>query len=333
MEYNDIRKSLVEFGVLDKKLTNQMILDCIKDLCEETWLYSEIITFLSTAGTYEYTLAPSSSNNKIIGLSHDGLKMGTVNVPVLTAAASTSTGTLANGTTYTYQVTAYVDTYGETIPQTIVSQAATATGAIDLTWAAIGGATGYRIYGNNGSGTTYTRLTSQTNINYTDDGTDTPDGSIEPPTISTLVEELDLININEQKGYYETWRQSESDNINFLIYDGLDKVQTSRVPVTTNIPFQVEIVLKPTKRDTVPPIFEKQEETIRKYVRHRLFLRPATKDFIWSDSRKATSWLREYEKDRLELKAKKMYGHTGRLRVKPRSFTGPTRRRGWWSTR
>ena len=334
MEFIEIRKSLIEFGVLDDKLTNQLILDAIKDLCEETWLYTEIITFLSVAGTYEYTLTPSNSNTKIIGLSHDGLKMGTVNVPVLTADDSSDAGTLTVGNTYVYRVTVYVDTYGETIPQDVVSQVAPATGAIDLTWAAIGGATGYRIYRNDGAGgTTYTRMTSQTNINYTDDGTDTPDGSTEPPTTSSLVEEMDLININEQKSYYETWRQSESDDIRNLIYDGLDQVQTSRVPVTSNIPFQVELVLKPTKRITVPPIFEKQEETIRKYVRSRLFLRPATKDFIWSDSRKATFWLREYEKDRLELKAKKMYGHTGRLKVKGRNFTGPSRRRGWWSTR
>ena len=335
MEFQEIQDGMVEFGVLDKKLVNQFILDAIKDLCDETWIYTEIITFLTTAGTYEYTLTPSDSKNKVIGIPHDGLKMSTVNVPVLTADDSTDAGTLTVGNDYIYQVTAYVDTYGETIPQAAVTQECPATGAIDLSWVAIGGATGYKIYRDDGAASgTNTLIATQTTVDYTDDGTDTPDGTTEPPTVSSLVQEIGLVNTNSQKGYSDTWRQAESDSINSLIYNGLNKVQTDRVPVTNNIFFQIEIALKPTKEiSTIPSIFEKSEETIRKYVRSRLFLMPAEKDFIWSDSRKAIYWRTEYEKDRLEMKSKKMFGFASNLRVKPRSFTGTRGSWGAWSAR
>ncbi len=76
--------------------------------------------------------------------------------PVLTYASTASTGgTLADSTTYFYRVSAIMaDGSGSVFETLAVAQGAgqavssgTATNTITLTWTAIPGATGYRVYG------------------------------------------------------------------------------------------------------------------------------------------------------------------------------------------
>jgi len=323
VNFTNIRNGLSEFPLetIDRNIVDQWILDALRDICENTWIYTEVITFLSTAGTYEYTLSPSDANAEVIGIPHDGVKISSVFTPVLSVSGSSDTGTLTPATTYSYQVTAYRNDYGETIPQTAESQVCPATGAIDLSWNAVAGADGYYIYGNNGSGTTYTRMTSTTDTSYTDDGTDTPDGSTEPPTTSALVEDIDIKNKFGMKAWSRYWRETESDDIDFLIYDGINKVQTGKIPKTSNIAFEVEVALKPTGGTTIPSILERNEETIRKFVRGRIYAMPRTDEHPWNDPKMAAFWIGEYEKDRLKIKGKKMFGHTGaNLKAKFQKF-------------
>lgn len=313
MEHSNIYDSLLEFPpTVDVGLKDRFTLDAIRDICENSWIFTEVDTFLTTAGTYEYTLTPATSNVEIIGIPHDGVKIASVYTPVLTLSDGTDAGTLTPATTYSYQVTSYRNNYGESIPQTVESRACPATGSIDLDWDDVAGADGYYIYGNNGSGTTYTRMTSVTDNTYTDDGTDTPDGSTEPPTTSILVEAIGIRNTFGMKQWSPYWRRTETDDVDYIIYNGDDKVQLSGVPRTSNIGFEVTMALKPTVGSTtVPPILEQNEETIRKFIRSRLYGMPRTNDHPWVDKDLAKFWNEEYEKDRLKIKNKVMVGFTG----------------------
>uniref|UniRef100_A0A6M3XTS4 Fibronectin type-III domain-containing protein n=1 Tax=viral metagenome TaxID=1070528 RepID=A0A6M3XTS4_9ZZZZ len=320
MNFKDIYSAITEFKI-DPGVAGGYVLDALKDFCRETWAWTEVITFLTTAGTYNYTLSPSESQSKIIGIPHDGVQIASVNTPVLTTDDSTDTGTLTPATTYTYQITAYANDYGETLPCAVVSQVCPATGAIDLEWDAVGGADGYYIYGNNGSGSTYTRMKDTTSTSYTDDGTDTPDGVTEPPTESVLMREIDIVNQAGQKALNSTWKQTESDDINALIWDGKTAVRTQKIPQTSNIAFQVKVALAPTGVITIPTILEPHEDTIRKYVRAMIFLTvPQTAENPWFNPKLGAFWLGEYQKDRVIVKMETMAGHGGQLRVKYRSF-------------
>jgi len=320
MNFADVYKNITEFTI-DPGVAGSYVLDALKDLCRETWAWTEVLTFLTTAGTYNYTLSPSESKSKIIGIPHDGIQIATVYTPQPTLTAGTATGTLTSGTSYSYQVTAYSDDYGETLPCSVTSRTCTATGSIILTWSAIQGADGYYLYGNNGSGTTYTRMTSETALTYTDDGTDAPDGSTEPPTESVLMSDIEMVNMATQKSSNTSWRQVEGDAIDGLIWDGKTTVRTQQIPQTSGIGFQVKVALEPTGAITIPTIIEDYENTLRKYVRAMMFLtRPQTQDDPWYNPKVGAYWMGEYQKDKSNLKLSMMSGRASQLRVKYRRF-------------
>lgn len=103
------------------------------------------------------------------------------------SGASTSGGFLTGGQTYYYKITA-LDSYGETIAGAEASYAVPAgtnTNQITLTWNAVPGATGYRVYRgtvSNGELLLAT-LNPQTTTTYIDSTNTTPAGS--PPTVDT----------------------------------------------------------------------------------------------------------------------------------------------------
>lgn len=106
----------------------------------------------------------------------------------LSAAAPTSGGSLTFSTTYFYKVTAIDSAGGETAASTESSNTIAGSGSlrqIPLTWTAVTGASGYRIYR---STTTNTEvyLTSVLTNSYTDTGTVTI-GTVSPPSTTTAV--------------------------------------------------------------------------------------------------------------------------------------------------
>jgi hypothetical protein len=112
-------------------------------------------------------------------LSAYSLGAGTqISAPAAPTRAAT-TGTLAAGT-YTYSVTAY-NAQGETIASTAASLVLFATGGVTVSWLAIPGATGYRVYGRSG---VLGLIGSTTGLTFTDSGSVTP-GAASPSTNTT----------------------------------------------------------------------------------------------------------------------------------------------------
>jgi hypothetical protein len=98
----------------------------------------------------------------------------------LGATPSATGGSLATGT-YTYEVTA-TNADGETTPSSSVNASVTGpTGSVSLLWSAVTGATGYNVYGNEGSGSVGL-IGSAATTSFVDTGS-TPGAS--PPTSNT----------------------------------------------------------------------------------------------------------------------------------------------------
>jgi hypothetical protein len=101
----------------------------------------------------------------------------------LAATAATTGGSLEAGD-YSYQVTAY-DANGETMAcnaKTITVPSGTSTNAVTLSWDAVSGATGYKVYGRAAASTLY--IATVTAATYTDTGAITPAGEL--PTTSAV---------------------------------------------------------------------------------------------------------------------------------------------------
>jgi len=90
------------------------------------------------------------------------------NPPAAPTLAAT-TGTLA-AATYTYAVTAY-NAEGETLASTTASLALASTGGVTVSWSAVAGAVGYRVYGRTG---TLGKIADVTGLTFTDSGSVTP---------------------------------------------------------------------------------------------------------------------------------------------------------------
>lgn len=120
-----------------------------------------------------------------------GSNTAVISVPTgLAAATTTGAGTLAAGTYY-YKVTA-TNGAGETTPSSFASAAVPVNGAVSLTWTAVAGATGYKVYGRPASsGGTYGLLASVTTTSYTDTGAVTP-GAVPPSSNTTAGTALTL---------------------------------------------------------------------------------------------------------------------------------------------
>lgn len=330
MKFADIESQLVDFEQQPAGRVNRLAIEAMQDLCNKTWLYTEVLTFLTTAGTVDYSLSPSSGSTKIIGIPHDGIQIASVFTPQPSASDGTS-GTLTGGNTYVYRVTAYItlasDEILETLPCAVVSHEAPAGGEISLSWDAISGADGYAIYRNDGAGSeTYYRMTTTTDTSYDDDGTDSPDGSTEPPTTSKLMKDINQADNGQMKFTNAYWRQQESDGITGLIYDGVTSVRMNRVPETSGIGFQVEVALLllddwPRGTD-LPTVFDNHKDTLLKFIRSRIFsLTKPDKDAPWYEPTLAKRWMNEYIADRNRIKSRKMLGGGGvPTRVKMQRF-------------
>lgn len=114
-----------------------------------------------------------------------GLAFETLTPPVISPTTATTGGTLAAGT-WKYYVTA-INANGETTVSNEASQTTTgSTSTVTLTWSAIPGATGYKVYRTAVGGATGTELLLTTLgavTTYTDTGALTPAGAL--PTSNT----------------------------------------------------------------------------------------------------------------------------------------------------
>lgn len=117
--------------------------------------------------------------------------------PVLnTPAGSTAGGTLTAGTYY-YRVSATVGGIeGMACAELSGTVASGTTGSVALTWAAVSGATAYKIYGRTTGAEQL--LTSQAGTSYTDTGAATPSGAL--PTLANAKATLSPRGANYGKG-------------------------------------------------------------------------------------------------------------------------------------
>jgi hypothetical protein len=115
----------------------------------------------------------------------------------LSAGVATSGGSLAATTTYFYKVTAIDSNGGETVASTESSRATTGTNkTIPVTWTAVTGASGYKVYRSTTTGTEVYLTTVLTN-SFTDAGTITA-GSTTPPSSTTAYVSTNVSNSNLQ---------------------------------------------------------------------------------------------------------------------------------------
>lgn len=128
--------------------------------------------------THGFTYAPE---NYTAGHVRDVCDLDTVDQPALptpgtvTATPATTGGTLAAGV-HGYRVTA-TRGGGETLPSAEVTATTTgATGTVALSWAAVYGATGYRVYGRTAAAELH--LADVTAPAFTDTGAGTPAGAL-----------------------------------------------------------------------------------------------------------------------------------------------------------
>lgn len=131
-----------------------------------------------------------------------------------TATPSASGGTLASGTDYSYKVSA-VGRYGETTAtaQASPSTVTGATGSVALSWAAVTGAVGYRIYGRH-TGQSFLIAQVGTVLTYTDTGTafigqgpPTANGSAGPGTVGMAAPALRKVG-NPNGDSLEVWARA-----------------------------------------------------------------------------------------------------------------------------
>jgi hypothetical protein len=309
-------------GIGDTKL-ERYILECLREMCFETWAYTEWKTFLTTAGTVEYSLTPSTSTDTILGIPHDGAQRQAVDTPNPSASNGTS-GTLTPTNTYSYKVTAISNTHGETLPCTAVDHVCPATGEILLSWTAVSGASSYKVYRNDGSGgTVYGLLESVTTNSYEDDGDTSPTTSSTPPETTVLTKEIGVTNRNEMKKHNLHWRDREGDSSNLLLWDQPNrKVRLEMIPLTTNIGYQVEVALQPTVLpNTIPAVFDEVREAFINFVKGRIYRHPKTKSANYNNPAEANYHLARYRDVRNTLKLRKFQGFGGPMRVKLPRFT------------
>jgi hypothetical protein len=148
---------------------------------------STIPEFLEVSWTADSALSKVIGTAAVAGApftaSASRVQSGALSAPSgLAAVPAVANGSLTNGTTYYYKVTA-LTALGETSPSAEVSATATSTGAITFSWSAVTGATGYKVYrGTSSGGETY--LVTVPVNNYTDFGTPAL-GTASPPSSNT----------------------------------------------------------------------------------------------------------------------------------------------------
>jgi hypothetical protein len=116
-------------------------------------------------------------NNVSISITSDNL-----DTPTGLAGSSASTGGSLASATYTYQVAAIGKGGTETVATTVLTMvvaSVTATNAVTLTWNAVQGAIGYKIYGRTGTLGLITTVGGAT-LSFTDTGALSPDSAANP---------------------------------------------------------------------------------------------------------------------------------------------------------
>ena len=320
MDFSDLREEIEEFEV-SKPLANRWILKAIDDFCRKTFMWREWQTFLTVAGQRDYTLNPSDSNTKVVGIMEDAVEFSTVDTPSPSASDSTTAGALTAGNTYAYKVTATTNDHGETLPCDAVSHVCPATKSIDLSWTAVDDADGYNVYRNDGAGgTTYGLLESITTNSYTDDGDETPTTSSTPPTKSNLVKQIKASNQKFEKGLDRYWKTRESDWVERVLWDGDVTLTLDVVPETANMGFQVEVALTMTSQTTIPDILIPYKEALVDFIRGEIYLHPKTDKMPWHDKEMAMYHRKQYRIARTEAKMEVIRRHAGSLRARGQTF-------------
>lgn len=319
MDFSTIRGELTEFPGLPQAKADRWILEALQEICRATWAYTEVLAFLTTAGTVQYTLSPSSASTIPIGILDDGVEFCTVDTPAPAIANGTAVGTLTPAATYYYKVTALTDDYGETLPCAAVSKVCPASGSLTLTWAAIDEADGYRIYqSTTGAAGTYYKLDDVTSgVTYTDDGSDTADATVTPPSTSNLMQAITLSNIKEERWRDRAWKTFEGDGIDRICYlDGYNSIRLNVIPETSNMGFQVTVALYPTAEIAIPNHFIQYKEAIKDYVKSEIYRHPNTSVMVWNNPDLWKYFRGNYETVKRLLKIQKTREYGGKSRLK-----------------
>lgn len=155
------------------------------------WGFGEIATTRKDL-TISRTFTALEDNAQTMSLRYDtsGVTFaGTLAAPVLAAPTTATTGGSLAASTYYYKVTA-LNAAGETVGSNQVSQITTgATSTVGLSWAAIAGATGYKVYRStttNGQSTSPALVATLGAVTaYTDTGTAVSAGAVPATNTAT----------------------------------------------------------------------------------------------------------------------------------------------------
>ena len=303
MTLSDLRSELYDLGELEhirSQLLLRWLLEGFEDLCYATWAFKEMLGFLTTENTYQYTMTPTTSNTEVCGIRKAEIQ--TIKSPEPSAEDQTSGGSLADGT-YSYKVVA-VKEYQNTIPSAACAATISGgggSGSVVLTWDAVSGAASYKVYGRTSSSCLYmSEVTS--GLTYTDDGTDTPSGAIN--TTTALVTNLDVIprrTMDQREPYWRGWRSGVFTGI---IWDGSSIIELDRIPDEDAYAFQVEVALRPAASSvSLPESFEQHRHAIMNWARWRdaMTRDPALAQFYWQ----------QYVKERQRLRIANDRGFAG----------------------
>jgi hypothetical protein len=320
MNYADIIDDLGEFSEIFKdKQYVRMIQDCLRDLSQKTYAYTTRVPVLTTAGESDYTLTPLISNTQVFGIQEAWKAV--IHTPQPTTSTAATGGTLA-AATYSYRVTAIKNDYGETLPCTAVTQATTGTtSTVTLTWTAISGASGYRIYGRTDANWLLMKEVAAGTLTWTDDGSLTPSGTM--PTTSELMEMIEVTNDTTMNDRNYRWRLSESNDARRISYDGYSTIRLSDIPTTSGIGYLITAAIYPTtgsRTATIPPIYEHYQDAIKDYVRWQAYAYPQTAKNPWADTQKAMIYRKQYVRARANLKSNVFRGFGGELTADPNYF-------------
>lgn len=135
-----------------------------------------------------------------------------ISFPVISATNSTTGGTLAAGVK-SYRVTS-VNAIGQSLPSVAATTTTTgATSTATITWAAVPGATSYKVYGR--SAGTELLMATVTAVTWTDTGAVTPAGAL--PVVNGTIDCTKTIN-----QYQITWVGVEQDNAWYELRKGIN---------------------------------------------------------------------------------------------------------------
>lgn len=309
---SDLRNDFVlsgEFENAPVQRVKYFLLEGFRVLSQKTAAFQEAVQDLTVAGQAEYTLTPATSNTSIFKALRAEFSL--IDTPSPSTAVTASGGSLT-AATYSYRVSATRNDYGETILSDAVTAVVAASNSlVTISWDAVEGADGYKVYGRTSGAELLMETTTSTS--YTDDGTDTPSGA--QPTRTELVKEIDVSNVSSSSLSSTQWRASEGDDITGVVYEGENKIRLSQIPITANMGFRVIVALYPTANTVnIPTKMEPYREAIKDYARGALYSLPE-KIAKWRDPEMAQFYMGRYVRQEKELK-----------RLILREFGGPIRR-------